>query len=74
MVEVAEGGPAAAAGFLIGDVVTTWQGEAVGSMREVSRRLGPDAVGRAVRLGAIRAGSPVEIELTIGEREAGPGR
>ena len=37
-VEVAEGGPAAAAGLLVGDIVTTWDGEAVGSMRAL-----PDA-------------------------------
>ena len=45
-VEVAEGGPAAAAGFVVGDIVTTWQGEALGSMRELARRLGPDAIGQ----------------------------
>jgi len=67
-VEVAEGGPAAAAGFLLGDIVTTWEGEPVGSMRGVSRRLGPDSVGREVRLGVVRAGEPREVRVTIGER------
>jgi S1-C subfamily serine protease len=69
--EVAEGGPAAAAGLLVGDIVTTWEGEELRSMRGLSRRLGPDAVGKAVRLGVLRAGSPVEISVTIGERARG---
>lgn len=68
VVEVSPGGPAAAAGFLLGDIVTTWDGEPVGSMRAVSRRLGPDAVGREVRFGLLRAGVPADLAMTIGER------
>jgi S1-C subfamily serine protease len=68
VIEVTEGGPAAAAGFLVGDVVTTWDGAPVGSMRALAGRLGPDAVGQAARLGVIRAGGPLEIAVTIGER------
>jgi S1-C subfamily serine protease len=68
VVEVTEGGPAAAAGFLVGDVVTTWDGAPVGSMRALAGRLGPDAVGQAARLGVTRAGGPLEIAVTIGER------
>ena len=60
-VEVAEAGPAAAAGLLVGDIVTTWDGEEVGSMRALSRRLGPDAIGSAVRLGLVRAGQALEL-------------
>jgi len=67
-VEIAEGGPAAAAGLLVGDIVTTWQGEDVGSMRSFLRRLGPDSVGTAVRLGLVRAAKPLEVDLTVGER------
>jgi S1-C subfamily serine protease len=70
-VEVAEGGPAAAAGFLVGDIVTTWEGEALRSMREISRRLGTDVIGQSVRLGVTRAGSPLEVAVTIGERRPG---
>ena len=70
-VEIAEGGPAAAAGLLVGDIVTTWQGEDVGSMRSFLRRLGPDAVGTTVRVGLVRAATPLEMELTIGERRPG---
>ena len=73
-VEVAEGGPAAAAGLLVGDIVTTWEGEALGSMRGLTRRLGPDAAGRSVRLGLVRAGQPLEVALTVGERRPGKGK
>jgi S1-C subfamily serine protease len=68
VVEVSEGGPAAAAGFLVGDVVTTWDGEAVRSMRALARRLGAEAIGRRVALGVIRAGSPLTVAVTVGER------
>jgi S1-C subfamily serine protease len=71
VVEVVEGGPAAGAGFLVGDIVTTWEGEAVGSMRDVSRRLGAEAVGRSVRLGVTRAGKETTLDITLGERRAG---
>jgi len=68
VVEVAEGGPAAAAGFLVGDVVTTWEGAAIRSMRDLAHRLGSDAIGQSARLGVTRAGSPLEVVVTIGER------
>lgn len=70
-VEIAEGGPAAEAGLLVGDIVTTWHGEKLGSVRDLARRLCPDAIGTTVRLGLVRAGNPVEQELTIGERPTG---
>lgn len=73
VVEVSDAGPAAAAGFLLGDIVTTWEGEPVGSMRGISRRLGPDSVGKDVRLGIIRAGKPHEVRVTIGERRHSEG-
>jgi S1-C subfamily serine protease len=73
-VEVEGGGPAAAAGLLVGDIVTTWEGEALGSLRELTRRLGPDAPGRTVRLGLVRAGQPLEVALTVGERRPKKGK
>jgi S1-C subfamily serine protease len=66
--EVADGGPGAAAGLLVGDVVATWNGEAVGGMRDLARRLGTDAVGASARLGLIRAGAPAEATVVVGER------
>jgi S1-C subfamily serine protease len=69
VVEVEDGGPAAAAGLLVGDIVTTWEGEGLRSMRDLARRLGADSVGRAVRLGLQRAGRAEEVAVTIGERQ-----
>lgn len=71
VVEVSASGPAAAAGFLLGDIVTTWDGKPVSGMRGISRELGPDSVGREIRLGVTRAGEAREIRLTIGERRRG---
>ena len=65
---MAEGGPAAAAGFLTGDIVTTWNGEAVRTMRELSRRLGTESVGQGVTLGIIRGGAAEAREAPVGER------
>ena len=45
VVEVSAGGPAAAAGFLVGDIVTTWDGEGLRSMRQLARRLDTDTIG-----------------------------
>lgn len=60
--------PAAKAGFVIGDIITTWNGEPVNSVYAVSQRLGTDAVGKAVKLGLTRGGSPIDVTVTIGER------
>lgn len=73
IVEVSDAGPGAASGFLLGDIVTTWDGEPVGTMRDISRRLGPDSVGREIRIGIVRAGEPRELRVTIGERRRGEG-
>jgi S1-C subfamily serine protease len=72
VVEVEAGGPGAAAGLLVGDIVTTWEGEPLRSMRDLSRRLGSDSVGRSVRLGLTRAGGALDRAVTIGERRPQP--
>lgn len=61
-------GPAKQAGVLLGDILLTWDGEAVSGTRSVVHRLGPGTVGRAIKLGLSRAGSPTELTLTVGER------
>lgn len=71
VLEVAADSPAATAGFLLGDIVTTWEGEPVENMRGLARHLGPESVGREVNLGIVRAGEPREVRVTIGERRRG---
>jgi len=59
---------AAAAGVLLGDVIVAWNGEPVRDYRQVQRLLGPESVGSAVALTAVRAGALMELRLTVGER------
>jgi S1-C subfamily serine protease len=61
-------GPGAAAGVRQGDIIVAWNGEPVRGVHPLVRALGPDSVGRAVRLTLSRAGEPIEATLTIGER------
>jgi S1-C subfamily serine protease len=64
-------GPGARAGLRQGDVIATWDGQAIGGVRALLRELGPDSVGRTVELGLRRAGQAASASLTIGERPAG---
>jgi S1-C subfamily serine protease len=61
-------GPGAKAGLVVGDIITTWNGDAVGSVGAVSQRLGTDVVGQSVKLGLTRGGTPTDITVVIGER------
>jgi len=63
-------GPGALAGIYQGDVVVTWDGQPVRGVSSLRRSLGPDSVGRTVRLGLRRAGRPVEVSLMIADRPA----
>jgi S1-C subfamily serine protease len=61
-------GPGAASGVKQGDVIVAWNGEAVRGVHHLLRALGPDSVGKTVKLSLNRAGEPLELSLTIGER------
>jgi S1-C subfamily serine protease len=63
-------GPGLRAGVLIGDIIVSWNGDRVHTVREVFRRLGPDAVGGDVILGIIRGGEPRTITVKVAERPA----
>ncbi len=60
--------PAAKAGLLVGDVLTTWDGDALASVGEISRRLLASPVGTGIRLGVLRAGNATDIGVVLGER------
>ncbi|MBN9243218.1 MAG: serine protease [Mesorhizobium sp.] len=64
-------GPAKAAGIMLGDIVTGWNGEAVRGPRELIRKLGPDSAGAAVTLTVLRAGEAREVPLMVGEKPLG---
>ncbi len=61
-------GPGAAAGVRQGDIITAWDGQPVAAVQALLRLLGPDSVGRTVRLALRRAGEPTEVALTVAEK------
>ncbi len=63
-------GPGAAAGLRQGDVIAGWAGQPVAGAQALLRAIGPDSVGQAFSVMAIRAGQRIELMLTVGERPA----
>jgi S1-C subfamily serine protease len=61
-------GPSAAAGVRQGDVIVSWNDEALSGVRSLLRALGPDSVGSVVDVAVRRGGEPVKLRVTIGER------
>jgi S1-C subfamily serine protease len=57
-----------AGGVHQGDVIIALDEQPARHVRSLLRALGPDSVGTTVALALIRAGAPVEVRLTIGER------
>lgn len=64
-------GPGAAADMRQGDVIAAWDGRPVGGVSALLRALGPDSVGTTVTLSVQRAGAPLEVRLTVGEKPHG---
>jgi S1-C subfamily serine protease len=71
VVSIDPDGPGAAAGALLGDVITSWNDEPIGGMRDIIVRLGSESVGAAVELGLVRAGATTKVTLNVGKRPAG---
>ena len=65
-------GPGAAAGVKQGDVIVAWNGEPLRGLHHLMRLLGSDSVGATAKLSLRRAGEPLELDLTIGERPQAP--
>ncbi len=68
VVAVDPDGPAAKAGLLIGDIITAWNGAKVTRVREIMRLLGTDSPGTTAQLALLRAGNPLTLGVTLGER------
>jgi S1-C subfamily serine protease len=68
VMSVAPGGPAAAAGIHQGDMIVSWQGEAISGVPQLLRGLGAESVGKTVRIGLRRGGQTLEVSLTVGEK------
>jgi S1-C subfamily serine protease len=69
VMSVDKDGPGAAAGVRQGDVIAAWDGRPMRHVQSLLRALGPDSVRTIVTLALIRSGEPVEVRLTIGERQ-----
>jgi S1-C subfamily serine protease len=65
-----KGGPAAAAGIAMGDVLLQIDGVALDGMHALSDRMGPDSVGKQVEVKLIRAGAILAVTATIAARPA----
>jgi S1-C subfamily serine protease len=68
VMSVDRAGPSAAAGIRQGDIIVGWNNEKLSGVRSLLRSLGPDSIGSVVDVTIRRAGEPVQIKLTIGER------
>jgi serine protease Do len=66
--KVIEDGPAAKAGIRENDVITSFNGRPVESVRELQRLLGETPSGRSVPIEIYREGSRQTVNLTVGER------
>ena len=60
--------PATAAGLLVGDIITTWDGEAALTVGGIAARIAGSSVGRSVKLGVSRGGNVSAFDIVIGER------
>ena len=65
---VAEDGPAAKAGLLVGDVIIEVGGQAVASIEGLRARLAGEAVGSSLALKVARGGQAMQLSIEIAER------
>ncbi len=69
VVHVAEGGPAAQAGFLQGDILFRLEDAAIENADDLQALLGPSRVGQSLKAGVLRGGEVRELVVTVGRRE-----
>jgi len=69
VVGVESGGPAEAAGFMLGDVLVSLGGQPVRGTDELRTLLGPDSVGQSTSARIVRGGQLRDLAVTVGERE-----
>jgi S1-C subfamily serine protease len=70
VMSVVEGGPAAQAGIVAGDIILSVDGTSTHRLRRVARHFGADSIGRKAELRLIRGGKVITVETTIAERQA----
>ena len=62
--------PADKAGILLGDVLVAIDDTRTEDPRDVLAALGPETVGRTLRVSLVRAGAPLTVQVTVGEQPA----
>lgn len=67
---VDNGGPAESAGILIGDIVVAVEDVATDDLEAIQANLGPDRIGKRLRVRIIRGGELKDMSLVPGERRA----
>jgi serine protease Do len=67
---VTSGSSAAQAGLQKDDVIVKWDGQPIESASELSRHIRETPAGRDVRLGVMRGGQEIEINVKLGDRAA----
>src|SRR6202140_1305739 len=70
VMSVVEGGPAAQAGILAGDIILSVDGTSTHRFRRLARLFGSDSIGRKADLRLIRSGAVITVQATIAERQA----
>jgi S1-C subfamily serine protease len=70
VMSLVEGGPAANAGVVAGDIVLALNNVATARFRSLSRQLGAESIGRKADLRLIRGGQVLSLEATIAARGA----
>jgi S1-C subfamily serine protease len=70
VMSVVEGGPAAQAGILAGDIILSVDGTSTHRLRNIARHFGADSIGRKADLRLIRSGTVITVQTTIAERPA----
>ena len=65
--DVAEQGPAEKAGIKRGDVITSFNGKQIKEMDQLPRLVGATEIGKKVKVGLLRDGKPLEVEVTVSE-------
>jgi S1-C subfamily serine protease len=70
VMSVVEGGPAAQAGIVAGDIILSVDGTPAHRFRKIARHFGADSIGRKADLRLIRSGAVMTVQTTIAERQA----
>ncbi len=66
--QVAPGGPAAAAGLLVGDLILSLDGQVLTATEQLLEALGGHGPGESVQLGLLRGGQPLALSVTLAEK------